>query len=252
MENKAGYVTGAGSGIGRASALAMAENGAKVVVSDINEEAANETIRLIKDAGGEASFFYCDVMDETQVKGLIDYTVETYGKLDFAHNNAGFSFTQQKIGDTAFEDWDKTIKLTLYSTFYCMKYAVNAMVKNGGGAIVNTVSTAGIEGVANMPGYVAAKHGITGLTKSAALEYGKDNIRVNGIAPGSTLTPAIEKWKEMAPEQFEKVLASIPSGEIALPEDQGNAAMFLCSNIAGKISGVVLPVDSGYAAGKMG
>lgn len=252
MENKAGYVTGAGSGIGRASAIAMAKQGASVVISDVNEESAQETIKLIEAKGGQASFFYCDVTNEEQVKGLIDYTVKTYGKIDFAHNNAGFSFTHNKIGETNFEDWDKTIKLTLYSTFYCMKHTVNAMVKNDGGAIVNTISTAGIEGVANMPGYVAAKHGITGLTKSAALEYGKDGIRVNGIAPGSTLTPAIEGWRKAAPEQYDAVIASIPSGEIALPEDQGNAAMFLCSNIAKKISGVILPVDSGYAAGKIG
>lgn len=250
MEGKAGFVTAAGSGIGRACAVTLGKHGASVVVSDINEEAGQETVKMIEENGGTASFYYCNVMDEKQVKGLVDFTVNEYGKIDFAHNNAGFSFSQNKIGETDSDAWDKTIRLTLYGTFYCMKHTVNAMMKTGGGSIVNTVSTAGIEGVANMTPYAASKHGITGLTKSVALEYGRHNIRVNGIAPGSTLTPAIEGWRQHAPDQYEAVLQSIPSGEMALPEDQANAVLFLCSPLADKISGIVLPVDSGYAAGK--
>lgn len=251
MEGRSGLVTASGSGIGRASALAFAEAGAKVIVTDINDEAGNETVELIKKKGGQASYIKCDVTDEEQIKSLIDQTVSTFGKIDFAHNNAGFSFSQVKIGDTDSSDWDKTVQLTLYSTFYCMKHQVNAMLKAGGGTIVNTVSTAGIEGVTNMTPYTAAKHGVVGLTKSVALEYGKQGIRVNGIAPGSTLTPALEGWAKAAPDQYEAVKNSIPSGEMASPEDQAYAALFLCSNLAPQINGVILPVDGGFAAGKL-
>ncbi len=251
MEGKAGLVTAAGSGIGRASAIAFAKAGAKVMVSDINEEAGNETVRMIQDLGGVSAFFKCDVSDEEQVKALIDETVSKYGKLDFAHNNAGTSLQQGRIGDADSEAWDKTLKITLYGTFYCIKHEVNAMVKNGGGAIVNTASGTGVEGVPNMAAYVASKHGIVGLTKSIGLEYGKEGIRINAIAPGSTLTPAIENWSKMAPEQYNAVLKAIPTGEIATPEDQGNAAMFLCSDLAKQINGVILPVDGGFVAGKL-
>lgn len=174
-----------------------------------------------------------------------------FGKLDFAHNNAGTSLQQGKIGDADSADWDKTIKITLYGTFYSIKHAINAMLENGGGTIVNTISGAGLEGVPNMAAYVAAKHGISGLTKSVALEYGKDNIRINAIAPGSTLTPAIEGWAKVAPEQYQAVLNSLPNGEMALPEDQANAVLFLCSDLAKQINGVVLPVDGGFTAGKI-
>lgn len=251
MENKSGLVTGAGSGIGRASAMTFAKEGAKVVVSDIKEEAGQETVRLIKELGGEASFFKCDVSDEAQVKALVDFTVDTYGKLDFAHNNAGGNLCHGRIGDADSQAWDTSLKITLYSTFYGLKHQVNAMLKNGGGAIVNTASTAGIEGVANMPAYVASKHGVVGLTKSAALEYAADGIRVNGIAPGSTLTPAIESWAKIKPEQYNAVLKSIPSGEISTSEDQANAVLFLCSDLSKQINGVIIPVDGGYAAGKL-
>ena len=133
MEGKAGFVTAAGSGIGRASAVTLAKHGAAVVVSDINEEASLETIKLIEDAGGKATFFKCNVMNEDEVKALVDFTVETYGKIDFAHNNAGVSLSQEKIGETDSDAWDKTIQITLYSTFYSMKHTVNAMKKTGGG-----------------------------------------------------------------------------------------------------------------------
>ena len=251
MDGKAGLVTAAGSGIGRSSAITLAKHGAKVMVSDVNDEAGHETVKMIRDAGGVAEFFNCDVSDETQVKALIDETVNKFGKLDFAHNNAGTSLQQGKIGDADSADWDKTIKITLYGTFYSIKHAINAMLENGGGTIVNTISGAGIEGVPNMAAYVAAKHGISGLTKSVALEYGKANIRINAIAPGSTLTPAIEGWAKVAPEQYQAVLNSLPNGEMALPEDQANAVLFLCSDLAKQINGVVLPVDGGFTAGKI-
>ena len=251
MKGKSGLVTGAGSGIGRASAIAFAKAGAKVMVADLNEETGEETVKLIKDSGGEATFFPCDVTDEIQVKALVDETVSQFGQLDFAHNNAGLSFSQGKIGDTHFDDWDNTLKVTLYSVFYGMKYEVKAMLESGGGAIVNTASTVGLEGIPNLAPYSAAKHGVVGLTKSVALEYARQGIRVNAFAPGSTLTLTFENWAKEAPEHYKAVLESIPSGKMAMPEDQANAALFLCSDFASQINGVILPVDSAYVAGKI-
>ena len=251
LEGKAGLVTAAGSGIGRASAISLANSGAKVMVSDVNVEGGQETVKRIKDNGGEAQFFQCDVSDEEQVKALIDKTVATFGKLDFAHNNAGINAGQVKIGEMDSDDWDKTIKVNLYGTFYSIKHEVNAMIKTGGGAIVNSVSAAGVEGSPNMAPYTASKHGVVGLTKSVALEYGKQNIRINSIAPGATMTPAIEGWSEDHPKQYQGVLESLPANEMATAEDQGNVVMFLCSDLAKQISGVTIPVDGGYTAGKL-
>lgn len=251
LEGKAGLVTASGSGIGRASAIALAKEGAKVMVSDVSVEGGQETVKMIRDNGGEAQFLKCDVSDEEQVKALVDETVSAFGKLDFAHNNAGINAGLVKIGEMDSNDWDKTIKVTLYGTFYSIKHEVNAMIKTGGGAIVNSASGAGIEGSPNMAPYIASKHGIVGLTKSVALEYGKQGIRINSIAPGATITPAIERWSKDHPEQYNGVLESLPSGEMSTAEDQGNAVMFLCSDLAKQISGVTIPVDGGYTAGKL-
>lgn len=251
MEGKAGLVSAAGSGIGRASAIALAKAGAKVMVSDVNEEAGLETVKLIEEFGGVAKFFKCNVMNEDEVIALVDETVKAFGKLDFAHNNAGVNLQRTKIGEADSDAWDKTIKITLYGTFYSMKHQVNAMLKNGGGSIVNTASGAGIEGAVNMAAYVASKHAVVGITKTTALEYGKDKIRVNAIAPGSTVTPAIERWAETSPEQYQAVLKAMPSGEMTRAEDQANAVLFLCSDLSKQINGVTLPVDGGYTAGKL-
>ncbi|ARK20918.1 3-oxoacyl-ACP reductase [Sporosarcina sp. P26b] len=251
MAGKAGLVTGSGSGIGRASALALAKAGAKVMVSDVSEEAGQETVQMIKDLGGEAAFIACDVSNEEQVIALVDKTVETFGQLDFALNNAGINKGQKPIGELDSKDWDLTLKVNLYGTFYCIKHEVNAMLKTGGGAIVNTASGAGLEGSPNMTPYTASKHAIAGLTKSVALEYGQQGITINSIAPGATITPAIEGWAKTSPEQYEAVLASLPAGRMSTAEDQANAVVFLCSDLARSISGVTLAVDGGYTAGKM-
>ncbi|WP_303969123.1 SDR family NAD(P)-dependent oxidoreductase [Sporosarcina ureae] len=251
MAGKAGLVTGSGSGIGRASALALAKAGAKVMVSDVSDEAGQETVQMIKNLGGEAAFTACDVSDEEQVIELVNNTVETFGQLDFALNNAGINKGQKPIGELDSKDWDFTLKVNLYGTFYCIKHEVNAMLKTGGGAIVNTASGAGLEGSPNMTPYTASKHAIAGLTKSVALEYGQQGITINSIAPGATITPAIEGWAKTSPEQYEAVLASLPAGRMSTAEDQANAVVFLCSDLARSISGVTLAVDGGYTAGKM-
>ena len=251
MEGKAGLVTGSGSGIGRATALALAKQGAKVMVSDVSEAAGLETVKMIEELGGEAAFLACDVSKEDQVIALVDKTVETFGQLDFAHNNAGINKGLVPIGEMESKDWDITMQVNLYGTFYCIKHEVNAMIKTGGGAIVNTASGAGIEGSPNMAPYIASKHAINGLTKAVALEYGQQGITINSIAPGATITPAIESWSKSNPEQFAGVLKSLPAGKMSTAEDQANAVVFLCSDLAKSISGVTLAVDGGFTAGKM-
>ena len=251
MEGKAGLVTASGSGIGRAAALALAKAGAKVMISDISEQAGQETVQIIKENGGESAFFKCDVSDEEQVIALVNKTVETFGKLNFAHNNAGINKGLKPIGELDSKDWDITLKVNLYGVFYCIKHEINAMLKTGGGAIVNTASSAGIEGSPNMAPYTASKHAIAGLTKSVALEYGQKGITINSIAPGATVTPAIESWSKTSPEQYKGVLKTLPAGKMSTAEDQANAVVFLCSDLAKSISGVTLAVDGGYTAGKM-
>ncbi|WP_050615185.1 SDR family NAD(P)-dependent oxidoreductase [Bacillus testis] len=251
MVGKAGLVTGAGSGIGRASAIAFAREGAQVMVSDINEESGVATVKMIEDAGGTAAFFPCNVAKEEEMAALIQAAADSFGKLDFAHNNAGIGSMTAPIAETETDDWDKCIQINLYGTYYALKHQVREMLKNGGGAIVNTASTAGLQGMPNLAAYSASKWGINGLTKTVALEYGQKGIRVNSICPGMTLTPAIEYWFSTAPEQAKAVEASLPSGKIATPEDQGNAAVFLCSDFAKQINGVTLPVDGGGVAGKL-
>src|SRR5699024_1220497 len=217
MEGKAGRVTAAGSGIGRGSALAFSKAGAKVMVSDVDEDSGKETVRLMEENGGEASFFKCDVSDEDQVIALIKETVSAFGKLDFAHNNAGINAGQKKIGELDSSDWDKTIKVKLYGACYCIKHEINEMLKNGGGATVSSAFGAGVPGSPNMTPYTASKHAVLGLTKSVALEYGKHGIRINNIAPAATLTPATERWATSSPAQYTPALESLPSGQTSTP-----------------------------------
>ena len=248
FEGKVGIVTAAGNGIGRASALAFAKEGAVVIVSDVNEEAGWETVSLIEELGGKAEFIACNVAEEAQVKSLIEETVKRYGKLDWAHNNAGIGAPSKPIGETDSTDWDRCIQITQTSLYYCLKHEVNAMIQNGGGAIVNTASTSGLLGSENLATYSAAKWAVNGLTKSVALEYARHGIRVNSICPGMTLTGSVEQWAKEVPEQAKYVENDIPLGRMGRPEEQANAAVFLCSDKASYITGVNLPVDGGQVA----
>lgn len=224
MENTAGLVTGAGSGIGRASALRLAAHGAKVAVSDFDEEVGSETVTLIKESGGEAEFFRCDVSDESQVKALVDFTVDSFGSLNFAFNNAGISGAWAPIGDMDSAEFDRVIKTNLYGVFYCMKYEVAAMEASGGGAIVNTTSSNGLVGVANNPSYNASKFAVVGITRNVAIDYAARKVRVNALAPGPTATPMLMgAFDVQPPEVQEGVLAGIPMGVLADPEDQADA-----------------------------
>ncbi|GAB4073825.1 SDR family oxidoreductase [Barrientosiimonas marina] len=248
MENKVGVITAGGAGIGRASALAFAKEGAKVVVSDLDEDAGNETVRLIKEDGGEAMFVKCNVAEETEVENLIDTAVNTYGSLDWAHNNAGIGAPTAPVTETEAKNWRKAMSVTLDGMYYSLKYEVAAMKKSGKGAIVNTASTGGLAGTPGLAAYTSAKWGVNGLTKTVALESGKEGVRVNSICPGMTRTASVDSWSSESPEQAKEFEASIPIGHMGTPEDQANAAVFLCSDKAAYITGVNLPVDGGETA----
>lgn len=251
MEEKAGLVTGAGSGIGRAGALAFARNGARVLVSDIDEASGRETVELIAESGGEADFHQCDVSDEEQVKALVDATVSIFGKLDFAFNNAGMNGVFAPLGEIESATWDRMMKVNLYSTFHCLKHEINAMLQTGGGAIVNTASAAGLIGIAHNAPYTASKFGIVGITRSAAMDYGRQGIRINALTPGSTTSPMMKNAFEQNSAEFqESILSAIPMHELAEPEDQAEAAVWLCSDRARMVTGISLPVDGGWLAGK--
>jgi NAD(P)-dependent dehydrogenase (short-subunit alcohol dehydrogenase family) len=250
MEGKAGLVTGAGSGIGRAGAMAFAHHRAKVVVSDYNEESGRETVALINDAGGHAEFFRCDVSEEEQVKTLVDFTVKTYGSLDFAFNNAGTDGgIFAPIGEMDSAAFDRVMKINLYGVFYCMKYEVQAMEASGGGAIVNTSSSNGFVGIPRNPQYNASKFAVIGISKNVAIDYGVKGIRVNALAPGPTATPMLSgALNSQPPEVKEAMYASLPMRELLAPEDQANAAVWLCSDLARMVTGTTLAVDGGFLA----
>ncbi|MBF4460286.1 SDR family NAD(P)-dependent oxidoreductase [Pseudoclavibacter sp. VKM Ac-2867] len=251
VEGKAGLVTGAGSGIGRAGALALASSGAKVMVSDIDEAAGGETVELIRDAGGTAEFFRCNVAEETQVAALVDAAVSTFGKLDFAFNNAGMNGVFAPLDEIDSATWDRVISVNLTSVFYCLKYELAAMKKQGGGSIVNTSSGAGLTGIFNNGPYNASKFGVVGLTRNAAMDYGQFGIRVNALAPGSTATPMMMNAFEQNTEEFKaQILNSIPMRSLVEPADQGAAVVWLCSDTSKMVSGIALPVDGGWLAGK--
>ncbi|ASK64009.1 short chain dehydrogenase [Virgibacillus phasianinus] len=248
MEGKVGIITAAGSGIGRASAIAFAEEGAKVVVSDVSKETGEETVRLIKKNGGDAIFVECNVAEELQVENLIDTAVKTYGKLDWAHNNAGIGAPTAPVTETKTEDWNRAMGVNLDGMFYCLKHEIRAMTKSGSGAIVNTASTGGLAGTPGLATYTSSKWGVNGLTKTVALEVGKQGIRVNSICPGMTRTASVAQWSKDAAEQAKAYEQSIPIGRMGTPEDQANAAVWLCSDKAAYVTGVNLPVDGGETA----
>lgn len=249
FEGKVGIVTAAGDGIGRAAALAFAAEGAKVVVSDISEESGKETVRLIQENGGEATFLKCNVSNEEEVKQLVAETVSKYGTLNWAFNNAGLTPPPGTLHETKSEEWHMAYEVSVKGAYYSMKYEIPEMIKAGGGAIVNTSSLAGLRGEYGVSAHGAAKWAVNGLTQTAAMEYAKKGIRVNSICPGSTLTKTLKD--HLSGESPERVKASemnVPLGRMAQPEEQANAAVWLCSEKASYITGVNLPIDGGLSA----
>lgn len=250
MNGRVALVTGAASGIGRASALAFARAGAKVVVADLQRATveAQETVRLVHEAGGSATFVPTDVTRAAEVRALVAATIAEYGRLDYALNNAGICGTPAGIVECSQEQWDTIIAINLTGVWLCMKYEIPELLKAGGGAIVNTASGAGLVGFPGMPAYVASKHGVVGLTKSAAIEFACQNIRINAICPGTTWTPMMEVLIEGNVEMEKVLRAASPYGRMARPEEMAEAAVWLCSDAASFVNGVALPVDAGRVA----
>ncbi|WP_332899190.1 SDR family oxidoreductase [Haladaptatus sp. CMSO5] len=247
IEGKVAIVTGASSGIGRAAAMRFAEEGANVVVGDVLEDGGQETVDMITDAGGEATFVRVEVTNDADVKALVETTLDVYGGLDFAHNNAGIEGEMSQLADTPDDDWARVIDVNLTGVWRCMKHEIPVMIERGGGAIVNTSSVAGLMAAGGGP-YVASKHGIIGLTRVAAVEYAKQGIRVNAVCPGVVDTPMVSRAAEDAPELIDQFVAMQPLGRMAEPSEIASAVVFLCSDDASFITAHPLPVDGGLLA----
>lgn len=249
LDNKVALVTGGSSGIGRAAALAFAREGAEVVVSDVNVVGGHETVEQIEAAGGEAIFFEANVASATEVEALIKATVRAYGRLDCAFNNAGVGGTLESLIEKTEAEWDTVIAVNLKGVWLCLKYEIPVMLAQGGGAIVNMASVAGLNGFPNGGIYAASKHGVIGLTKSAALEYARQGIRVNAVCPGYTDTPMVRAMTEAVP-QMERVTANAsPMRRLGDPAEIAQAVVWLCSDKASFVTGHALPVDGGFVAG---
>jgi len=247
VEGKVCLVTGAGSGIGRAIAIGMAREGAKVMAADIAADAGQATVQQIQDAGGEAAYCEADVSKETDIQAMVNTAVEMYGRLDCAVNNAGIDGDTARTADCSTENWNKVIGINLTGVFLGLKYQIPQMLKQGGGAIVNIASTMGVVAHQNVPAYVASKHGVVGLTKSTALGYVTEKIRVNAVCPGNTRTAILDHVMQRMPEVFESLMAATPIGRLAEPEEIANAVIWLCSDRASFVTGHAMVVDGCYS-----
>jgi len=249
VKDKVALVTGGSSGIGRATALAFAREGAKIVVADINIEGGEETVKMVRERGSESIFVKTDVTRAAEVEALVKRAVETYGRLDYAYNNAGVEESPQRTtADCTEEDWDRIVSINLKGVWLCMKYEIPQMLRQGSGAIVNTSSIFGLVSFAKRPAYTASKHGIVGLTKAAALDYASAGIRVNAVCPGVIRTSMLARVWAGSPEAEELANASSPTGRIGTPEEVAEAVVWLCSDAASFVTGHPLAVDGGWTA----
>ena len=251
LDGKVAIITGAGSGIGRATALLFAKEGAKVVIADNVVSGGEETLTMIRESGGEACFVKTDVSVELDIKNMIKTALDNYGKLDILFNNAGIFEERAPTHETSVATWDRVISINLRGVFMGMKYAIPEMLKIGGGAIINTSSVAGLISVPNQPSYCASKGGVLQLTKAAALDYATQNIRVNCICPGFLWTPMQESALESTgdiEEAKRQTIEMSPAGRLGTPEEIAQAALFLACDDSSFITGIALPVDGGFTA----
>lgn len=246
FKDKVVIVTGAAYGIGRATAIAFAKKGARMVLADYLD--CNETLAAVKAEGAEAIALTCDVSVPADVERLVKTTISTYGQLDCAFNNAGIEGHPGTTAECTIDNWDRTLAVNLTGPWLCMKYQIPEMLKSGGGSIVNTASVAGLVGFQNSPAYVASKHGLVGLTKTAALEFARQGIRVNAVCPGVIRTPMVDRFTgkdKNVEKQFENME---PIGRMGEPGEVANAVVWLCSSEASFVTGQAMTVDGGWVA----
>ena len=246
FDGKVALVTGGGTGIGRATAIAFAREGARVVIGNRSSEAGEAVVKAIQDAGGEASFLRTDVSSEEDVKALIEHAVATYGRLDVAFNNAGIGGAAGPLADQSSDNYDKVMGINVKGVWMSMKYEIQQMLKTGGGSIVNNSSVGGLLGFAGVSIYSASKHAVMGLTRSAALEYSAHGVRVNAVNPAVIRTPMAEGLAKMRKGKPDDFAAMHPIGRIGEPEEVAEAVLWLCSDKASFVTGTATCVDGGF------
>jgi NAD(P)-dependent dehydrogenase (short-subunit alcohol dehydrogenase family) len=244
VHGKVAFVTGAASGIGRATAVAFAAEGARVAIIDRTEDALRQTADAIRRAGGEALVIACDVSVPEQVEAAVARTVAAFGRLDIAFNNAGVENKATPLADIELDEWDRILDINLRGTFVCMKHEIAQMLKQGGGVVVNTSSGAGVRGVAGGSAYAASKHAIIGMTKSAALDYAKSNVRVNAVLPGNIETPMMDRFTG---GDIQKAIDLEPVGRLGRPEEIAEAVLWMSSDLGGFVTGSSIVVDGGWS-----
>ena len=244
FSGKVAFVTGAASGIGRATAIAFATEGARLAILDRTEDALADTANGVRKAGGEVLVLACDVSKPEQVEAAIGRVVETFGRLDIAFNNAGVENKPAPVHEIELAEWDRILDINLRGTFVCMKHELAQMVRQGGGVIVNTSSGAGVRGVAGGTSYAASKHALIGLTKSAALDYAKQNIRVNAILPGNIETPMMDRFTD---GDIQKAIDLEPVGRLGKPEEIADAVLWMSADLGAFVTGAAISVDGGWS-----
>ena len=244
FSDKVAFVTGAASGIGRATAVAFATEGARVAILDLTEKALSETAEAVRNAGAQVLTIACDVSKPEQVEAAIMQVIETFGRLDIAFNNAGVENKAAPVAEIELNEWDRILDINLRGTFVCMKHELAQMVRQGSGVIVNTSSGAGVRGVAGGASYAASKHAIIGLTKSAALDYAKQNIRVNAILPGNIETPMMDRFTS---GDIQKAIDLEPVGRLGRPEEIADAVLWMSADLGGFVTGAAISVDGGWS-----